>query len=246
VVVEFIDGHRDRFGVEPICRRVVPARRADRPEQLPRRPSPPPCARALRDARVRVEIARVHGHESYGRGVYGVRKVHAQLAREGGVAGWPVSRRLVERLMRQAGLQGARRGRRYVTTRPDKAGMRAPDLVRRDFSAPRPNALWLVDFTYVPTWSGMAFTAFVHDAYSRRIVGWRTATSMPTSLPLDALEITLWTRTRAGHDVAGVVHHSDAGAQYTSIRYSNRLTDAGAVASIGTVGEAPTMPRARA
>ena len=155
----------------------------------------------------------MHGRESYGRGVYGVRKVHAQLAREGGVAGRPVSRRLVERLMRQAGLQGARRGRRFVTTRPAPAASRAPDLVRRDFSAPRPNALWLVDFTYVSTWSGMAFTAFVHDAYSRRIVGWRTAPSMPTSLPLDALEMALWTRARAGQDVAGVVHHSDAGAQ---------------------------------
>ena len=194
----------------------------------------PPSARAARDSRVSTEIRRVHGHESYGRGVYGVRKVHAQLAREGGVAGRPVSRRLVERLMRQAGLQGARRGRRFVTTRPAPAASRAPDLVRRDFSAPRPNALWLVDFTYVSTWSGMAFTAFVHDAYSRRIVGWRTAPSMPTSLPLDALEMALWTRARAGQDVAGVVHHSDAGAQYTSIRYSNRLADARAVASIGT------------
>ncbi len=112
-------------------------------------------------------------------------------------------------------------GRRAAETDPAKAGHRA---------AVRPH-------TYVSTWSGMAFTAFVHDAYSRRIVGWRTAPSMPTSLPLDALEMALWTRARAGQDVAGVVHHSDAGAQYTSIRYSNRLADAGAVASIGTVGD---------
>jgi len=155
----------------------------------------------------------VEPDQAFGLGiVYGVRKVHAQLAREGGVAVRPVSRRQVERLMRYAGLQGARRGRRLVTTRPDKTAARAPDLVGRDFSAARPNALWLVDFTYVSTWSGMAFTAFIHDAYSRRIVGWRTAASMPTSLPLDALEMALWTRARAGQDVAGVVHHSDAGA----------------------------------
>jgi len=136
VVVEFIDAHRDRFGVEPICRVL-------RAHGVPIAPSSyrafrrrPPSARAARDSRVSTEIRRVHGHESYGRGVYGVRKVHAQLAREGGVAGRPVSRRLVERLMRQAGLQGARRGRRYVTTRPAPAASRAPDLVRRDFSAP--------------------------------------------------------------------------------------------------------------
>jgi putative transposase len=109
--------------------------------------------------------------------------------------------------------------------------------VQRDFTAPAPNRLWLVDFTYVPTWSGMAFTAFVHDAFSRRIVGWRTASAMPTELPLDALEMALWTRQRAGEDVAGVIQHSDAGSQYTAIRYQDRLADAGAVASIGSVGD---------
>jgi len=237
VVVQFIDTHRDRFGVEPICRvlRAHGVQIAPSSYRAARRR--PPCARAVRDARVLTEITRVHGHENYGRGVYGVRKVHAQLAREGGIAGRPVSRRQVERLMRCAALQGARRGRRYVTTRPDKTAARAPDLVRRDFTATRPIALWLVDFTYVSTWSGTAFTAFVHDAYSRRIVGWRTATSMPTSLPLDALEMALWTRSRAGQDVTGVVHHSDAGSQGSAIRYTSRLSDAGAVASIGTVGD---------
>jgi len=109
--------------------------------------------------------------------------------------------------------------------------------VERDFTAGRPNELWVVDFTYVPTWSGMAFTAFVTDVYSRRIVGWRTAAAMPTELPLDALEMALWTRARAGEGVEGLVHHSDAGSQYTSIRYASRLTDAGALASIGTVGD---------
>lgn len=109
--------------------------------------------------------------------------------------------------------------------------------MRRDFTAAGPNQLWVVDFTYVPTWSGLAFTAFVSDVFSRRIVGWRTSSSMPTELPLDALEMALWARAGAGQAVDGVIHHSDAGTQYTSIRYSNRLADAGAVASIGTVGD---------
>lgn len=142
--------------------------------------------------------------------------------------------------MRAAGLRGALRGRPVITTRPDPAATtaaRPPDLVDRDFTAQRPNQLWVVDFTYVPTWSGTMFTAFVTDVYSRRIVGWRTAERMPTELPLDALEMALWTRERAGQDVTGVVHHSDAGSQYTAIRYATRLTQAGALASIGSVGD---------
>jgi len=124
-----------------------------------------------------------------------------------------------------------------VTTRPDPAAARPPDLVERNFTAPEPNRLWVVEFTYVPTWSGTVFTAFVTDVYSRRIVGWRTATSMPTALPLDALEMDLWARGRAGQTVDGLVHHSDAGSQYTSIRYPERLLDADALASIGSVGD---------
>ena len=139
--------------------------------------------------------------------------------------------------MRRAGLRGARRGRRFVTTRCDRGAQRAPDLVRRNFTAAHPNRLWVVDLTYVVTWAGMAYTAFVSDVCSRRIVGWRTATSMPTELPLDALEMALWVRARNGEAVDGVIHHSDAGSQYTSIRYTLRLGDAGAVASIGTVGD---------
>ena len=174
----------------------------------------PPSARAVRDAVVLDRIRVVHVDRAIGRGLYGVRKVFHQLRREGGVDGSPVSRRQVERLMRADGLQGARRGRRFVTTKPDAAASRPPDLVHRDFGAEAPNRLWLVDFTYVPTWSGMAFTAFVHDAFSRRIVGWRTAGLMPTELPLDALEMALWTRDRAGDTVEGrlpgLVHHSDS------------------------------------
>jgi putative transposase len=151
----------------------------------------------LRDAELLVEIKRVHADRKVGRGLYGHRKVWHQLRREGIHA----PRCQVERLMKSADLQGIRRGKQFVTTKPNSAAARPPDLVQRDFRPPdlvqrdftaeRPNLLWLVDFTYVPTWSGMAFTAFVHDAFSRRIVGWRTAASMPTELPLDALEMAL-------------------------------------------------------
>jgi len=148
-----------------------------------------------------------------------------------------VARCTVERLMRQAGLRGVRRGRQFVTTKPDTAAARPPDLVNRNFHAERPNALWVVDFTYVPCGWGMRFTAFVSDVFSRRIIGWRVAVSMPTALPLDALEMALWVRARDGESVEGLIHHSDAGSQYTAIRYAERLLDAGALASIGTVGD---------
>lgn len=195
----------------------------------------PPSARSISDAEWLEEIRRVHADRNIGRGVYGARKVWNHLVK---VEGRQVARCTVERLMKADGLRGARRDKGFKTTRPDNAlASRPPDLVQRAFRASRPNELWVVDFTYVATWSGMAFTAFVTDVYSRRIVGWRTASSMPTELPLDALEMALWTRERAGEDVDGLVHHSDAGSQYTAIRYSNRLVDAGAVASIGSVGD---------
>jgi putative transposase len=139
--------------------------------------------------------------------------------------------------MRAQGLRGTRRGKQFVTTRPDAASTRPPDHVQRCFRAERPKQLWVVDFTYVPTWSGMAFTAFVTDVFSRRIVGWRTMRKMPTDLPLDALEMALWVRERAGQNVTGVIQHSDAGVQSAALRYSERLADVGAIASIGTVGD---------
>ncbi len=191
-----------------------------------------------------VEIRWVFADRNLGRGLAGARKVWRLLRRDPSVAErfGPVARCTVERLMRAAGLAGARRGRRFVTTRRDDQAVRPPDLVGRDFTATAPNRLWIVDFTYVPTWSGMAFTALVSDVFSRRIVGWRTASSMPTELPLDALEMALWTRARAGHcdqkgKLGGLIHHSDAGSQYTAIRYADRLTDMGALASIGSVGD---------
>jgi putative transposase len=230
--VRFISDHRARFGVEPICRVLtehgVPIAPSTYYDAVRRGPS----ARAVRDQRLKAAIARVHG-ENYG--VYGARKVWLALNREG----TPVARCTVERLMRELGLAGARRGRRIRTTRPDAAAARPADLVRRQFTAPGPDRLWVADFTYVPTWTGMVYVAFVIDAYSRRILGWRAATTMRTSLVLDALEHALWSRRRNGsRDLAGLVHHTDAGSQYTSIAFTERLAAAAVSASVGTVGDA--------
>ena len=229
----FIDEVKDRFGVEPICRVLSQHGVQIAPSTYYAHRCRPVSTRALRDAALKVDIERVWSAKDLGRGLAGARKVWHLLARED----ITVARCTVERLMRELGLAGVRRDVRVRTTRPDPKGERAPDLVGRDFSVPAPNLLWIVDFTYVPTWSGTMFTAFVSDACSRRIVGWRTAATMPTSLPLDALEMALWVRARAGQDVTGLIHHSDAGSQYTAIRYRTRLLDAGALASIGTVGD---------
>jgi putative transposase len=233
VVIAFIDEHRDRFGVEPICSVLNAQRCGIAPSTYYASKVRPPSKRSVADAALLVEIRRVFEDRRRGRRLYGARKVWRQLQRDG----IEVGRCRVERLMRANGLVGARRDKRFKTTRPDPAATRPADLVQRQFRASRPNQLWVVDFTYVATWSGTAFTAFVSDVFSRRIVGWRTSSSMPTELPLDALEMALWTRDRNGEPVRGVVHHSDAGSQYTSIRYTGRLDDAGAIASIGSVGD---------
>ena len=230
-MIDFIDEHRHRFGVEPICRVLGEHGCGIAPSTYWAAKTRPVSARALRDAELVVEIRRVHFE--VGRGLYGARKVWHQLRREG-IA---VARCTVERLMRVEGLQGARRGAVFRTTRPDPAAQRPPDLVRRVFTAEAPNKLWVVDFTYVATWAHMAYTAFVIDVCSHRIVGWRTAAAMPAELPLDALEMALWTRAQTNELVEGLIHHSDAGSQYTSILYTGRLADAGAVASIGSVGD---------
>ena len=237
----FIDAHRDRFGVEPICRVLSAHGHTIAPSTYYAAKTRPRSTRSIRDEVVLAHIVRVHESPMIGRRLYGARKVYKELAREE-ARGEPPERGhvpccQVERLMRSHGLRGVRRGRPFVTTRPDVGVQRPPDLVQRDFTASRPNELWVVDFTYVPTWSGTVFSAFVTDVFSRRIVGWRTKATMPTELPLDALEMALWTRAQADELVDGLVHHSDAGSQYTSIRYSERLADAGAVASIGTVGD---------
>ena len=230
---KFIDEHRERFGVEPICRVLTEHGCKIAPSTYYASKTRPPSARSLRDAEVVEHLERVFWDREKGRGISGARKMWRLLKRDG----VDVPRCAVERLMRLQGLRGIRRGKQFVTTRPDQQARRAPDLVERRFAASRPNELWVVDFTYVPTWSAMAFTAFVTDVFSRRIVGWRTTNTMPTELPLDALEMALWVRERAGEAVDGLIHHSDAGAQYTAIRYAERLADAGALASIGSVGD---------
>lgn len=190
--------------------------------------SRPVCRRRVRDAELKVHIGRVHA-ENYD--VYGVRKVWHQLRREN----VPVARCTVERLMRQMGLAGRARGRKKRTTIPADISLRPADLVERNFKAPGPNRLFVADITYVATWSGFAHTAFVIDAYSRRIVGWRVSSILKAELALDALEMAIWTR--RDEDLAGLVHHSDRGVQYLSIRYTDRLAEAGVVGSVGSRGD---------
>ena len=230
--MRFISDHKSRFGVEPICRVLTDHGVPIAPSAYYGAIGRPPSARVVRDGQLKAHIARVHA-DNYG--VYGARKVWLALNREG-IA---VARCTVERLMRELGLCGARRGRPIRTTRADAAAARAADLVRRQFTPPGPDRLWVADFTYVPTWAAMVYVAFVIDACSRRILGWRAATTMRTSLVLDALEHALWTRQRERRgSLAGLVHHNDAGSQYTSIAFTERLAAAGVSASVGTVGDA--------
>jgi len=230
--VRFTAGHKARFGVEPICRVLTEHGSPIAPSTYYDAVRRPPSVRARRDELLRAAITRVHA-DNYG--VYGARKVWLALNREG----TPVARCTVERLMRELGPAGARRGKRRRTTVADPAAARPADLVQRRFSRPAPDRLWVADFTYVPTWSGMVYVAFVIDAYSRQILGWRAATSMKTALVLDALEQAIWTRQRGGRgSLAGLVHHHDAGSQYTSIAFTERLAAAGAQPSVGSVGDA--------
>lgn len=230
--MRFISDRKAEFGVEPICAVLAehgsPIAPSTYYDAVARRSS----RRALRDEQLKVAIARVHA-ANYG--VYGARKVWLALNREG----VPVARCTVERLMREMGLAGARRGKRVVTTRPDPRAVRPADLVQRRFRPAAPNRLWVADFTYVPTWSGMVYVAFVVDAYARRILGWRAATSMRTDLVLDTIEQAIWTRARDGvTDLAGLTHHHDAGSQYAAIAFTERLAAAGIDASVGAVGDA--------
>ena len=235
-MIEFIDTYKDRFGVEPICAVLREQDCGIAPSTYYAARSRALSARAVRDEAVLVEVRRVH-KASRG-GLYGARKIYHQLRRDGvEVSGRPVARCTIERIMRSACLQGVNRSRKVRTTVADPAAARPADLVKRDFTAAAPNQLWVVDFTYVATRSGFVYVAFVIDVFSRMIVGWRAARSMKTDLPLDALEMALWNRGRAGQSVNELVHHSDAGSQYTSIRYTQRMLDTGLRASIGTVGD---------
>lgn len=227
-MIAFIDAHRDAYGVEPICR-VLPiapstwhehaARRAD-PSRLP--------ARAKRDEVLKEEVRRVFD-ENFG--VYGVRKVWRQMKREG----FDIARCTVARLMKSMGLQGVIRGKPLKTTISDKAAPCPLDRVNRHFQAPAPNRLWVSDFTYVSTWRGFVYVAFVIDAYARRIVGWRVSRTAHASFVLDALEQALHDR-RPIHG-GGLVHHSDRGVQYVSIKYTERLAEAGIEPSVGSIGD---------
>ena len=226
-MIAFIDDHRAAHGVEPICRMlpIAPstyyeraARRAD-PSKLP--------DRAKRDAELCGQIRRLWDTNFQ---VYGVRKVWRQLRREGTL----VARCTVERLMRAMGLRGVVRGKTVRTTLSDKAAPCPLDRVNRDFKAPQPNVLWVADFTYVATWIGFVYVAFVIDAFARRIVGWRVSHTAEAGFVLDALEQALHARRPIA---GGLVHHSDRGVQYVSITYTERLVDAGIVPSVGSVGD---------
>jgi putative transposase len=226
-MVSFVDYHKAEYGVESICEQlpIAPstfyehkARETD-PDRLP--------SRAKRDIDLSIAIQRVW-QENFR--VYGVRKIWRQLNRET----IHVARCTVERLMRQLSIQGVVRGRRCRTTISDPAADHPADLVNRQFMAKRPDQLWVADFTYVATWSGFVYVAFITDVFARRIVGWRVSNSMRTDFVLDALEQAIWARKGA----EGVIHHSDKGSQYLSIRYTDRLVEAGVEPSVGSTGDA--------
>jgi putative transposase len=223
VTVRYIDEHRDAFGVEPICKELQAA-----PSTYYAAKSRPPSARVVRDA---VLVPILVALWTTNRKVYGARKLWRAARR----AGHDLGRDQVARLMRQAGIEGWRKAKKRKTTRPDPEADRHPDLVERHFVAERPNALWVSDLTYVATWSGFAYAYFIVDAFSRMIVGWRVAANMRTDMVLEALEIARWQR---GTQLAGLISHTDAGSQFTSIRYGEHLADLGALASIGSVGDA--------
>ena len=227
-MIAFIDDHRGAHGVEPICK-VLPIAPSTYHNHVARRVDPSQLsARAKRDEALKSEVRRVF-EENFR--VYGVRKVWRQLQREG----FDVARCTVARLMKVMGLEGIIRGKPHRTTIPDKKAPCPRDKVNREFRVPAPNMHWVSDFTYVATWKGFVYVAFVIDAYARKIVGWRASTSAQTGFVLDALE-------QAVHDrrptkAMGLVHHSDRGSQYLSIRYTERLGEAGIEPSVGSVGD---------
>jgi putative transposase len=223
VIVDFIDANRDELGVEPICRDLQVA-----PSTYYAAKKRPLSARAVRDALLIPALVAIWV-DNYR--VYGVRKLWKAARR----AGHDIGRDQVGRLMGLAGIEGRRKGAKRRTTKKDPTAVRHPDLVERDFGVDAPNSLWVTDITYVATWAGFAYVCFIVDAFSRTIVGWRVATHMRTDMVLDALEMARWKR---GTVLEGLVAHSDAGSQFTSIRYGERLAELGAVPSIGSVGDA--------
>lgn len=220
--MEFIDTNRGEFGVEPICETLQVA-----PSTYYAARSRPPSVRELRDQMLMPILL---GLWMANRKLYGAHKLWKAARR----AGHDVGRDQTARLMKRLDISGVTRGRRVRTTRPDEKATRPADLVDRDFTAERPDRLWVVDLTYVATWSGFAYVCFITDAFSRKIVGWRVASHMRTQMVLDALEMARWSR---GTRLEGLVTHSDAGSQFTSVRYGERLAELGAIPSIGSVGD---------
>jgi putative transposase len=221
VTVAFIDAHRHRFPVAAMCRVLEFSERTFYAAKVR-----PMSARAVADID-RKTLIFVEWKANYS--CYGARRLHKHLQRQGHT----IARCTVARLMCDLDIRGVQRGRKQFTTHPDKTADRPPDLVKRDFTATAPNELWLADITYCSTWQGWLYVAFILDVYARLIVGWQIASHMRTDLVIDALEMAAWTRDPSGN----CVHHSDAGAQYTSIRYTDRLAAEGIAASVGTVGD---------
>lgn len=228
-MIRFVNEHRDRFGVELICQVLRPAVRGFFTSRGYRAAvGRAPSARQLQDDLLVPEIARLHA-ENYG--VYGRRKMHALMRRQG----WDIGRDQTERLMRLAGVRGVRKSKRVFTTRSDTTTVLPSDLVNRRFTAPAPRRLWVCDVTYVATWSGFAYVAFVTDVYSRRIVGWNVAATLRSEiLPMQALDMAAW---NAGGRLDGLIHHADHGSKYTAMVYTERIVELGAVPSTGTVGD---------
>ena len=230
MIVAYIDEHRDKLGVEPICRVLTDAGTQIAPSTYYAAKARPPSARSISDLATSAVISKLHA-DNYG--VYGARKVHAELRRQG----HPVARCTVQRLMRRAGLRGISRAKGPRTTVPGSGPDTRPDLVDRAFRADAPDRLWVADITYCRTFAGWVYAAFVIDVFSRRVIGWQLSTSLRTDLALDALEMGLWTRQREDRDPHSLIHHSDKGVQYLALRYTQRLADAGVVASVGSTGD---------
>ena len=231
MICAFIDAHSAEHGVAPVCTVLTELGAAIAPSTYYEARSRPPSARDVRDEELMIEIKDVH-KKNYS--VYGARKVWIALRRNG----TDVAQCTVERLMSTLGLRGVLRGRDPRTTVSDPKADRAKDLVGRDFEPLAPNALWVADFTYIRTLAGWVYVAFVIDAYARRILGWKVSNRMTTPLVLDAINHAIWVRRTEGvTDLTGLIHHNDAGSQYTSIAFTDRMIEVGIDASIGTVGD---------
>lgn len=228
--VAFVDSHQEEYGVQPVLQALEDTPAQIAPSTYYAAKTRPASPRSRRDATLIEMIKKIHA-ENYG--VYGARKIWHELQRRG----VRVARCTVERLMREIGLRGLLRDKSPRTTRPAAETDRPRDLVKRDFTATAPNQLWVADLTYVRTSIGWVYAAFVLDVYSRMIVGWQVSTSLYTDLALDALKLAIWRRQNQGADLQGLVHHSDRGVQYRAIRYTQRLAEAGAVASVGSKGD---------